>query len=107
LNTLPPGEAYLNTQFVYYQRVARDKGLPWEFSKEQFRTFVKAPCKYCGKDESKGIDRIDNFLGYVLSNCCPCCKTCNYAKNTMSEQDFVTWVERVHSNFVVMQYLTH
>jgi hypothetical protein len=100
LNTLPSGEAYLNEQFAYYRRVARDKGLPWEFSKDQFRVFVKAPCGYCGIDESKGIDRINNSLGYVLTNCRSCCKTCNYAKNTMSEQEFVEWVERVHLNFV-------
>jgi hypothetical protein len=38
------------------------------------------PCIYCGsliRATGSGLDRIDNTLGYTVSNVNPCCGTCN------------------------------
>lgn len=43
-----------------------------------------------------GIDRVDNSLGYILSNVVSCCKICNYMKKDLSEQEFQDQCERVY-----------
>jgi len=43
-----------------------------------------------------GIDRVDNTRGYTKDNIVPCCKRCNVAKNNMSLQEFLTWIERLY-----------
>ena len=45
-----------------------------------------------------GIDRINSGIGYTKENCVACCKNCNYAKNSMSEQEFIEWIKRVYKN---------
>ena len=42
-------------------------------------------CFYCEKfSENRsycGIDRVDNDIGYILSNCVSCCSNCNDIKS--------------------------
>lgn len=87
---------------------------------DDFRKMSLMPCFYCGVEGSKrledrtnersngklmsdtivicnGIDRVDSSLGYTVENCVPCCKHCNTAKSTMSVNEFLSWVARVHS----------
>ena len=95
-----------------------------------FANLIERPCAYCGITESdsskepysyrakqkeivsyhinldyvyrhNGIDRIDSNKGYTLDNVLPCCKYCNAAKLDHSQTDFLEWVERVYSHFVV------
>ena len=91
--------------------------LVWALSLEQFLQITSSPCHYCGiawsknfpnrKDTGKtngnykhnGIDRLDNRVGYIPSNCVPCCMTCNTAKAQMTVSEFRAWVERVHATF--------
>jgi hypothetical protein len=63
-------------------------------SKKDFSDLTQKECHYCGKEGPNGIDRIDNTTGYVLSNCVPCCKHCNYVKGDLSKEDFETWKKR-------------
>ena len=36
-------------------------------------------------------------LGYIKSNCVPCCYICNRAKNILSREDFLNWIKRVYN----------
>lgn len=88
-------------------------------SLQQFKDIVNQPCYYCGAVGSKkiqdrirnrgkthvcsdktisinGIDRLDSMKGYIDGNCVSCCKTCNYAKNTLTLDEFKDWVMRVY-----------
>lgn len=47
-----------------------------------------------------GIDRKNNDLGYVASNCVPCCVICNRGKNNMSYNDFVSYISRIKNSNV-------
>ena len=113
-------EAMLKIQYSHLKRRHLLKKL--DGTVIDFKTFEEmsiSACKYCGlahskeiedrKDESKskkrlsneilsinGIDRLDNNKGYSKENCVPCCKYCNFAKHTMSEDDFYKWVKRVY-----------
>lgn len=93
-----------------YQQQAADRNLAFELSEQEATTLISSPCHYCGQEPQQqttahkrldpsfrynGIDRVDNALGYVPSNVVTACKTCNFAKRTMSKSDFLAWVRRV------------
>jgi len=84
-----------------------------------FKELSKSKCKYCGLEHSKeiedrlsersegkklsnnvikinGIDRVDSGIGYTKENSVACCKFCNFAKHTMSKDDFYKWIKRVY-----------
>jgi len=51
---------------------------------------------------TNGIDRIDNSLGYLQSNCVACCWACNLAKGDRTPKEFKEWLIRIfnHQTFV-------
>jgi hypothetical protein len=63
-------------------------------SEADFKTISNSECYYCGQPGPNGIDRKDNGIGYVSSNCVPCCKHCNYVKGNLSVSDYETWKNR-------------
>lgn len=44
---------------------------------------------------ASGIDRIMNEKGYSISNCVPCCTTCNMMKKALTEEEFFNHIKRV------------
>jgi len=77
-----------------------------------FKELSQCPCFYCGLVASNtvrdrnttrdtvitynGLDRVDSSGGYMKNNVVPCCKFCNCAKSTMSQEEFMRWVKRVY-----------
>lgn len=97
---------------------ARNRSLKFELSIEEFKDICSKDCHYCGssprmynrykksdltnRDKNvsedvsnsswikvNGIDRRDNSVGYVLSNCLTCCSSCNRMKGTLDYYDFI------------------
>lgn len=94
----------------------------------EFCTLIEKECYYCGlyktnlsKDtvskkivnnkiqfepvtnneyRHNGIDRIDSNMGYVKNNVVTCCKYCNIAKSSMTQEEFYFWVESVYKFFI-------
>ena len=65
-----------------------------EMTKDEIMNMTDLPCVYCGKEtidgvKRNGIDRMDNSVGYTLSNCMPCCEVCNYMKQSLDPHTFV------------------
>ena len=94
-----------------YKSRAKRRHLVWELDKDQIREIVKSDCFYCGTPPSNlwtsgrfgshfvynGIDRVNNKIGYTLSNCVPCCSICNTAKNNLEQDEFLSWIKRIQS----------
>lgn len=92
------------------KREALKKGITWneeEMTLEYCIDLIQKPCYYCGNLDASilnGIDRMDGRQGYKITNCTPCCKTCNFMKKSL---DILTFVERClhiayyHTNGVV------
>ena len=98
----------LKELFSTYRKGARGRELGFELSLIQFENLINGNCHYCGiepKQKRKryndeifvynGIDRLDNSIGYFLSNCVSCCKVCNKSKNNMSLSEFRDWIDRL------------
>lgn len=65
--------------------------------RNKFQPNGKVTQKYMNSITIKynGIDRKDNQIGYIFSNCLSCCKTCNFAKKAMPYNDFMAWIKRL------------
>lgn len=112
VNKLPDGVAAMKQLIWAYKRGAIKRNLDYSINEEEFYNITQQNCHYCNivpslytsSDKSKnrqylynGIDRKDNNLGYVISNCLPCCKTCNRAKHTLGYNEFINWIKRLKS----------
>jgi hypothetical protein len=106
---LAPGESGLNDIFQNYKRNAKNRNLPFDLTKDEFKKLSKENCHYCGTTPSQisnvsingrylynGIDRLNSQIGYLTSNVVTCCKTCNIAKNTMNQNEFLNWINKVY-----------
>ena len=103
---LSPGRAARNQILDGYKRGARKRGFEWSLTESKFDILTTSKCYYCGCIPSttkrtrgnngdfvyNGIDRVDNSLGYVVSNCVTCCEICNRAKRHMLYDDFLDWI---------------
>lgn len=80
-----------------YSQKAKARNKSFELTLDEFISFRKGRvCSYCGLP-SKGIDRVENSIGYVYSNCVPCCAKCNQMKFTDSTEDFLAHIKRIYS----------
>lgn len=97
-NKLPKDEAERRTRYHWYTKNARTKSLQFEISRDEAYKLFSDNCFYCGisPDPCNGIDRKDNTKGYIPGNIVSACKICNRAKNTLTEQEFIRWIARVH-----------
>ena len=88
---------------------AKRRNKKFELSFNSFLSIIKKKCFYCGSSPQlkiyserktkesfvNGIDRSDSSIGYIETNVVSCCKVCNYAKRTMSVDQFRSWFQRV------------
>ena len=112
LKRLPDNRGVITQILLGYKRHARDRGLMFELTYDEFAMLVQQPCHYCGCELSNlkttknckegfaynGIDRVDNNVGYIIDNCRTSCYNCNQAKHQMIESSFYEWVENLYLN---------
>jgi hypothetical protein len=110
----PKGQSGFLVLLYTYRNNASKNGREFLLSEEQFRHVTSLPCHYCngppskvklsGKKDAKshwgnyyynGLDRINNDMGYIWSNVVPCCMICNRAKNNMSYDSFMSYINRI------------
>jgi len=95
------------------KRDAKRGGRDFDIPYEQFKKLCQQECHYCGSPPSNamiyrgknsfttrhffysGLDRLDNNVGYYMSNVVPCCIICNRAKNSMTYKDFISWINQL------------
>lgn len=127
LNCKNPDDVNFNYIFCSYRKSAQKRKLDFYLSKDLFLKLIKGDCYYCdSKPYSKimhhknnkvigrtepyfynGIDRVNNDIGYIESNCVSCCKFCNYAKRAYSVNEFQQWIQSVKrvavENFILKE----
>lgn len=114
-NRLPDNQGAINLVYRHYRSNAKKRNLDFNLSLDEFRKFIFSNCNYCGVEPQpsifaanqkyrrnmtisyNGVDRINNSLGYSLSNCVACCSNCNTAKSDSSFEEFTNWIKRLVS----------
>ena len=100
----------INTIISIYKSNARKRGISFDLTYTQFENLVDSECYFCGDTAGNtlrkrgyndysytGIDRIDNNVGYLPSNCISCCSWCNRAKNNGTLANFVDKCKKITS----------
>jgi len=86
----------INGKYQSYKAGAKDRGIVFDLTKDDFKIFWQKPCHYCDAPiETIGIDRKDNSIGYTLDNCLSCCKICNLGKHTSTYEEYVEHCKRM------------
>lgn len=105
---IPDQGAALNDLYATYKRSSRDRGIPFDLTKDELKQLAASPCRYCGRSPYaanrgrllySGIDRVDNARGYTPDNCVPCCKECNGAKSKMTVEQFINMCRLVAAHY--------
>ena len=80
--------------YVKYKNRVIKAGKVFELTKEEFENICLQDCKYCQRlsttTHHNGIDRVEPKVGYILSNCIPCCFDCNIMKASFSVDEFIS-----------------
>lgn len=92
----------LKSKFSKYKSGAKTRGYDFELSYDDFTKLINSHCHYCGfkSDDGVGIDRINNKVGYIKTNCVSCCKDCNFFKGSRDYKFFIEKCKSI-SYFVV------
>jgi hypothetical protein len=120
---LDPYHALNYNLYSDYKKKAEYRNIDFNLSFEEFKELTSKSCVYCGIEHSNiktrhrnnkiasnvilhynGIDRVDNTKGYTKENSVSCCKICNQAKHTMTENNFIDWIFRA-SDFLMKKQL--
>lgn len=89
-------------KYKMYESAAIERGLEFRLTEEEFLTFWKKPCYYCGSAiETIGVDRVDNKQGYFIGNCQPCCTVCNKMKTNYGEKEFLEHCRKVYFHSIL------
>lgn len=104
------GVSAFNQLLYNYKRSAEKRGYEFLLTNDEFRKIVESTCSYCGSYRTTkaarskgtngdyfytGVDRVNNSIGYTVSNSAPCCKQCNIAKGSLSNDEFFKWIEAI------------
>ena len=117
LRRLPNNHSEIISIINGYKRHAKERNLEWNLSFDDVKNIILKNCYYCNNEPSNlkknknsidglkynGIDRFDNNKGYIIDNCKPCCKTCNYAKSDYSMEEFKNWIEKIYKNLFLKE----
>lgn len=76
-------DAYFRKKVADIKHRAKDRGKECTLTWEQLKAKASKKCAYCDKEitDDFTVDRVDNSIGYVVSNIAPCCFQCNTRKS--------------------------
>ena len=114
-NRKPDGTPSFRYLLWTYKRNADKRGVYFGLSDDEFKKLTKGNCFFCGQEPNRavkyattkrnpkykneylhnGVDRLNNSKDYTLDNCVSCCRTCNVAKGTQTEEEFTMWINRI------------
>jgi hypothetical protein len=66
------------------RKSSKKRGIEHDLDLDTIRKIIANGCQYCDEiDLRMTLDRIDNSVGYIVSNIVPACIRCNYARGSM------------------------
>lgn len=98
-----PYESVKSGNYKKYIESAKSRSMEFSISEEFFDNIVKQNCYLCGNRPPTGncgIDRFDNDVGYIESNCRTCCATCNFMKGGATYDMFIERCRNVVQRFL-------
>lgn len=102
-------ENSVSGRYKSYRRNARQRGIRFDITKDEFIVLISGKCHYCGTHGSPyvGIDRVNNEEGYLIQNCVPCCEWCNKIKMAHTESDMIEHIKKIYYHLVINKGAEH
>ncbi|CAM9552285.1 unnamed protein product, partial [Hapterophycus canaliculatus] len=75
-----------------FKEQARRRNIEVSIGFDEYSSFVRTACWYCGEFTYKGysvVDRVQNAGTYERHNVMACWKTCNFMKGPLSVKEFL------------------
>lgn len=108
----PFGISMKNEIIASYKCGAKNRKLDFKLTDEDLDILFQGNCTYCncppsskrnrrntnGEYVYNGIDRQENYIGYLKNNCVSCCTRCNVGKNKSNKNDFIRWIRKVYNH---------
>lgn len=73
--------AKLSKMISSYKNKDLKRGRSFDIDRKFLLEITKKECVYCGSKHKIGVDRINNNIGHIKTNCIPCCERCNTTRN--------------------------
>lgn len=83
-------------KFKQYKFAAKRRNYVFEISEDMFVKLFHSTCSYCGEKDCRGIDRVQNDIGYTNDNSVPCCEVCNKMKWKLDINQFQEQIEKIY-----------
>jgi hypothetical protein len=114
---LPYGEATLNRIIDGYKKSAKERGLSYNLTREEFKEITSKNCYYCDNTPGNirnarnrnnggytftGIDRLDSNYGYEIWNVVPSCFLCNKMKTNLPLEVFLSHIQKIINNLKII-----
>lgn len=101
--------APFNDLYGSYKAGAKFRKLSFNISEDEFRILTKQNCNYCGSPPSNtrkktngpgvyifnGLDRVNNDIGYEMSNIVSCCGICNIMKKMLTTKQLIDQARKI------------
>jgi hypothetical protein len=89
--------------YLDYISSANKRGYDFKLTTEEFYSVISNNCYMCGKSNNNthynGIDRINNDIGYIFSNCKSCCTSCNFLKKNYNLHEALAKILSICMNY--------
>lgn len=107
---LPFGESAKRALMGSYKIRAYNNNIDFNLTLEEFGRLTSQNCVYCGRKPDcikkipgpygsytyNTIDRVNNELGYIFSNCVSCCYNCNSIKSNKTISEFKYYINTLY-----------
>lgn len=92
MSTVHKKHTGIKYRYDRYKKHAARRGKDFQLTLEQYTEILKGGrCYYCNMDitgeTGGGLDRINNEEGYTMSNCHPCCASCNRRRSVSMDAE--------------------
>lgn len=84
-------------KFKQYKFAAKRRNYVFELSEDLFTKLFHSKCTYCGTQDCRGIDRVQNNIGYTNENSVSCCEMCNKMKWKLDINQFLEQVNKIYN----------
>jgi len=94
-----------NAKYYRFLNECKRREINNEITEEIYDYIVTQPCNYCKNNfdnGSRGIDRINSSIAYIMGNITPCCYTCNVMKNILDSNTFFEHLNKIY-NFKILK----
>ncbi len=115
------GHSGLVAAYSQIRYASKKRKLEFNLTIDEFKRLSVQDCHFCGRKPHQykyphssnvseawmkhglfiknGLDRINNNLGYSVSNCFPACSTCNFMRGSLSVAQFKRHIKKLIKNW--------